>query len=316
MSGSEAKNTEPEESVVKETSVIKESPVEDSKVEVSELKDPAVKVPSAAPTPAASTSWISLRNILSISIIIIALLASPRFFNFDFGQSTPCETSYLILTAHPDDEAMFFAPTILSLVNAGCPVRGLCLSEGNESGLGRTRKEELVASYEALGVKKEFIEILDHPELQDGPTKDWPKFVIDNIVSSYLSMHHIDTIITFDQTGISQHPNHIAVSRVSAPRREIWKLQSPSILSKYTGPLSVISHYLPFSQSTSTTGKKGKKGKKAKVVKIKVFTTSPFGWARGVWAMTRHKTQLVWFRWLYLAASRLMWINEFEVVAG
>jgi hypothetical protein len=36
----------------------------------------------------------------------------------------------LILTAHPDDECMFFSPTILSLVKQDVHVRALCLSSG------------------------------------------------------------------------------------------------------------------------------------------------------------------------------------------
>jgi hypothetical protein len=36
----------------------------------------------------------------------------------------------LVVTAHPDDEAMFFAPTILALVRHGWQVGGLCLSTG------------------------------------------------------------------------------------------------------------------------------------------------------------------------------------------
>jgi hypothetical protein len=38
--------------------------------------------------------------------------------------------SALILTAHPDDEVMFFSPSILGLERDGWDVRGLCLSSG------------------------------------------------------------------------------------------------------------------------------------------------------------------------------------------
>lgn len=38
--------------------------------------------------------------------------------------------SALLLTAHPDDEAMFFSPALLALVRDGWTVHGLCLSEG------------------------------------------------------------------------------------------------------------------------------------------------------------------------------------------
>lgn len=39
----------------------------------------------------------------------------------------------LIVTAHPDDECMFFAPTIIRLVELNASVHLLCLSEGMSS---------------------------------------------------------------------------------------------------------------------------------------------------------------------------------------
>ena len=39
----------------------------------------------------------------------------------------------LIVTAHPDDECMFFAPIILGLVEMKIPVHILCLSKGKSS---------------------------------------------------------------------------------------------------------------------------------------------------------------------------------------
>lgn len=36
----------------------------------------------------------------------------------------------LVVTAHPDDECMFFAPTIIRLVELKASVQVLCLSEG------------------------------------------------------------------------------------------------------------------------------------------------------------------------------------------
>jgi N-acetylglucosaminylphosphatidylinositol deacetylase len=36
----------------------------------------------------------------------------------------------LVLTAHPDDEVMFFGPTILNLVASGWNLRAICISDG------------------------------------------------------------------------------------------------------------------------------------------------------------------------------------------
>lgn len=60
-----------------------------------------------------------------------------------------------LLIAHPDDEAMFFAPAVLSLTRpaSGNSVRILCLSTGDADGLGDTRRRELRKSARLLGVR-------------------------------------------------------------------------------------------------------------------------------------------------------------------
>lgn len=45
------------------------------------------------------------------------------------------------MTAHPDDEAMFFLPTIMSLQKY--KIHLLCLSNGNYDKLGEIREKEL-----------------------------------------------------------------------------------------------------------------------------------------------------------------------------
>lgn len=61
-----------------------------------------------------------------------------------------------LLIAHPDDEAMFFAPTVLALTrpHLGNHVKILCLSSGDAAGLGETRKRELVESGVRLGLRR------------------------------------------------------------------------------------------------------------------------------------------------------------------
>jgi N-acetylglucosaminylphosphatidylinositol deacetylase len=77
----------------------------------------------------------------------------------------------LLLTAHPDDEAFFFGPTITSLMslsgsdNASGSVTpqvySLCLSVGNADGLGDIRRRELADSLDVLGVAKDKRWVLD-----------------------------------------------------------------------------------------------------------------------------------------------------------
>jgi N-acetylglucosaminylphosphatidylinositol deacetylase len=111
----------------------------------------------------------------------------------------------LILTAHPDDEAMFFSPTIINLVAAGWMIRAICLSSGNSSGLGSIRAEELYASYKVLGVPEENVQLIEAPyvfmsnppnsrNLEDGMQYQWEPAIIANIVSRHLISQPADIV--------------------------------------------------------------------------------------------------------------------------
>jgi hypothetical protein len=86
-------------------------------------------------------------------------------------------TRVLLLTAHPDDEVMFFAPTIQSLVDKGFEVHLLCLSSGNFDGLGTVRKKELELAGMNLGILKSNIFVED---FEDNPNLMWDPFQIAN----------------------------------------------------------------------------------------------------------------------------------------
>lgn len=40
------------------------------------------------------------------------------------------------------------------------------------------------------------------------------------------------------------------------------------------------------------------------------FVSTPAQYGTTLYAMRAHASQLVWFRWLYVAFSRLMWVNQ------
>ncbi|RFU31769.1 hypothetical protein B7463_g4566, partial [Scytalidium lignicola] len=134
-----------------------------------------------------------------------------------------------LLIAHPDDEAMFFAPTLLALTapELGNHVKILCLSSGNADGLGETRKKELVKSGIKLGLRKEEdVFVVESPEFQDSMTVTWDKQKIASLLSAAFAPDlmtpsasktaeapkaTIDVLITFDGQGVSSHPNHISL---------------------------------------------------------------------------------------------------------
>ena len=69
------------------------------------------------------------------------------------------------MIAHPDDEAMFFAPSIIQLNNFN-KISVLCLSNGNFAGLGKTREKELEKSCEVFDIEPPVT--IDVHQLQDG----------------------------------------------------------------------------------------------------------------------------------------------------
>ena len=146
-----------------------------------------------------------------------------------------------LLIAHPDDEAMFFSPTLLALTHPdlGNHVKILCLSTGNNDGLGAVRQTELVASAKLLGLRapQEDVLVIDSPTFPDSMTTEWPAKDIAELLSSAFSPASalcsekgsarkpdrgvrtsegppdatIDVLLTFDRAGVSGHINHISL---------------------------------------------------------------------------------------------------------
>jgi len=117
----------------------------------------------------------------------------------------------LLVIAHPDDEAMFFSPTLLALAQAHVDVDVLCLSTGNFAGLGRTRTQELRAACGVLKVDK--VSVIDHPQLQDGMRTHWADATMVDHMETAWAQASYDLVMTFDAYGVSGHINHRAVHR-------------------------------------------------------------------------------------------------------
>lgn len=100
----------------------------------------------------------------------------------------------LLVIAHPDDECMFFGPSLIHLPGE----KGvLCLSSGNADGLGKTRSIELVKSCKVLGISEENVTVLEHNDLQDGMQNHWDRSIIADIVVKHMEQHQYDTVCSF-----------------------------------------------------------------------------------------------------------------------
>ncbi|KDN47290.1 hypothetical protein RSAG8_03769, partial [Rhizoctonia solani AG-8 WAC10335] len=135
-----------------------------------------------------------LKPLLLPSLVLLLLLYLLRS-SVAYPNTFDIPSPILVLTAHPDDECMFFSPTILALKRQQKEVRGLCLSVGNADGLGPTRTQELVSSYRVLGLQSEEVDVLDHPKLQDDIKTMWNESLIAGIVGEYIQRHAVQSII-------------------------------------------------------------------------------------------------------------------------
>ncbi|KAL7748872.1 hypothetical protein RI367_005785 [Sorochytrium milnesiophthora] len=233
--------------------------------------------------------------------------------------STPIATveRYLLVVAHPDDECMFFAPILLQLARRGESVWVLCLSTGGYYELGAVRKNELVRSCQALGVPSDRVAVVDDSNLPDNPTVMWDATVVLDKVIAHKKKHNITTIITFDDRGVSGHINHRAIWQALESGKKthetalkgttIATLRSTSTVRKYISLFDML-----FTATLDLNGKD----------QSAVASTGPKQWLAlstlsDVWqarqAMYCHRSQLVWFRRLYILFSRYMVVNVLDV---
>jgi N-acetylglucosaminylphosphatidylinositol deacetylase len=138
-------------------------------------------------------------------------------------------TVHVLVTAHPDDESLFFLPWIVHALRQrpASVLWLLCLTTGNYDGLGDLRVQELnLAAKDVLGLHK--VIVLDDPSLADHPVRRWNVTLCADRIHQALagalreefgapgnhgasnSPPLLDALhlVTFDADGVSGHVNH------------------------------------------------------------------------------------------------------------
>ncbi|KAH8582707.1 N-acetylglucosaminyl-phosphatidylinositol de-N-acetylase [Cryptosporidium sp. chipmunk genotype I] len=158
-----------------------------------------------------------------------------------------------ILVAHPDDEAMFFTPIIRQVCKQGSKVYVLCLTNGDYYGLGKLREKELLEACNTLGILRDRIKVVSSDKFKDQPNEKWPYNDVISEIESFVDEFNIDTILTFDEFGISGHINHISTNEsikewINRSKREkypkVYVLETSNIFVKYSGILSLLYSYM------------------------------------------------------------------------
>ncbi|KAJ6119635.1 hypothetical protein N7523_003915 [Penicillium sp. IBT 18751x] len=292
-------------------------------------------------------------NLISLAVAIAAVIA---FWTMSSTSISPFTRSFpklvnkriCLLIAHPDDEAMFFAPTVLALTQPelGNHLKILCFSTGDADGLGETRKKELQKSALHLGVRDEsdvFV-VEDTNRFPDGMKEYWKEEDITSLLASAFAPDlaaslkgskanpnkaptaTIDVLLTFDKHGVSNHPNHRslyhgAVHFLRALMKDkagfaspitLYTLTSLPIWRKYAGVLDAPLSMLQGAWSNLWTGLTTKK--KADVGPARLLFVSSIGeWMTAQSAMVKgHQSQMVWFRWGWITIGRYMTVNDLK----
>jgi N-acetylglucosaminylphosphatidylinositol deacetylase len=139
-------------------------------------------------------------------------------------------------------------------------------------------------------------------------TIEWPREKIIDRVFEYIRSFEVTKVITFDDQGVSGHTNHRALyhamvqgldnGKITVP---VYTLRTIPVMEKY----SFV--YGAFWAQVKNMVKKPVKGRL-------VFMSTVMEYLRGREAMKWHKTQMVWFRYLYLLTSRYMVYNELNEI--
>mmetsp|Transcript_2107 Transcript_2107/g.6355 ORF Transcript_2107/g.6355 Transcript_2107/m.6355 type:complete len:250 (-) Transcript_2107:1175-1924(-) len=210
----------------------------------------------------------------------------------------------LFVTAHPDDETLFFAPAILTLAELGMALSLLCLSTGDYDGLGERRVQELYDASAALGLPRDMVRVVDDGALRDG----WDAWGADE-VAGFITRHVSETaaqaVVTFDAGGVSGHPNHRSLfhgvaqvlqepgAECGPGRRavEVFTLATVSTLRKFLG-------LIEFAYEVTVGG--GRRAFLRKDGLEKVWTT--------MWRW--HRSQWTWYRQLFVLFSRYTYMSD------
>jgi len=111
----------------------------------------------------------ALSTLLAFLLVLHAVLSSRRRSRMPPSPHSPslsrpipgAPKRVLLVTSHPDDETMFFGPTLVQLNRRPeTQVRLLCLSTGNFQKRGLERKRELYDACKQLGIKEENVTLL------------------------------------------------------------------------------------------------------------------------------------------------------------
>lgn len=137
--------------------------------------------------------------------------------------------------------------------------------------------------------------------MKDGPKNFWKAETILKHLSA-VNPTEYSAIVTFDDEGVSGHPNHCSISEALKHQSDfkVLRLKTIPVWLKYLGIIGVfLCKFIIYSDSDSD-------GENTHILyTISMREAYEFGYK----AMLQHESQLLWFRRLYLFFSVYMTVN-------
>ncbi|XP_009985189.1 PREDICTED: N-acetylglucosaminyl-phosphatidylinositol de-N-acetylase [Tauraco erythrolophus] len=174
---------------------------------------------------------------------------------------------------------------------------------GNYYNQGEIRKKELEQSCFLLGIPASDVTVVDHRDLPDNPAVQWDTQLLAAFVLKHVEANNINVVVTFDAGGVSGHANHVSLytalrslhSEGKLPEGcRVLVLESVNLFRKYISILDIpVSCLLPRDALFILTEEETEQARRA---------------------MRCHRSQLLWFRHIYLLFSRYMVINSLRLL--
>ncbi|KAF1494588.1 N-acetylglucosaminyl-phosphatidylinositol de-N-acetylase, partial [Pygoscelis antarcticus] len=179
---------------------------------------------------------------------------------------------------------------------------------GNYYNQGEIRKKELEQSCFLLGIPASDVTVLDHRDLPDNPAVEWDTQLLTAFVLKHIEANNINLVVTFDAGGVSGHANHISLYTAIRYKYccfeililflrlgcRVLLLESVNLFRKYISVLDVpVSCLLPRDALFILTEEETEQARRA---------------------MRCHRSQLLWFRHIYMLFSRYMMINSLRLL--
>lgn len=242
------------------------------------------------------------------------------------------DANVYFIIGHPDDEVMFFSPTLIELNKKehNNRVKLICFSKGDavHESMGKKRTEELYKSGSILDLKENDIKVLD--KFKDGMDKKWDIDAIQKTLEEIIGKKSKDllVLITFDENGVSKHPNHISLYHgtkkffqtyysKTGRNGKFYVLKSLNFWEKYSFNILTnvelfvdhlsklfISNVLKIKVNISFFNNKTKNQSIKIYSDLNMLSVSYAAMAYG------HYSQMVWFRYGWLILSRYLTFNH------